>query len=274
MTRRLAEMTLTRVAESPTTILVEGRILSPYAFEFVTLAHESSPRPLSRAEADARTSYRYPDPQLAYVAEGRKALRVVGTDTQDRVGRSRRDVLLPVHAVAPGALDAARLHERRAPGAAAGRVRGDLDGAARAGTMITILVVGRHPRGPGPRERRAIPPSRSWPPQAPRRRSRSWRATAGSTRCSSCRGRRRESSRRPSPRRTPPPLPSSRRRRWGGFRASRGSRATTQTDSSGLSSRLSSHRRHPERSEGSRTRLPLSEKARDPSSLASLRSSG
>ncbi len=85
MTRRLAEMTLTPVAVSPVTILVEGRLLSPYTFEFVTLAHEGSPRPLSRAEADARTSYRYPDPQLAYVAEGRKALRVVGADTQDRV---------------------------------------------------------------------------------------------------------------------------------------------------------------------------------------------
>jgi uncharacterized protein YkwD len=85
MTRRLAEMTLTRVAEAPATILVEGRILPPYAFEFVTLANEPSPGPLSRDEADARTSYRYPDPQIAYVAEGRKALHVVGADTQDRV---------------------------------------------------------------------------------------------------------------------------------------------------------------------------------------------
>ena len=85
MTRRLAEMTLTRVAEAPATILVEGRILQPFTFEFVTLANESSPRPLSREEADARTSYRYPDPQIAYVAEGRKALHVVGSDTQDRV---------------------------------------------------------------------------------------------------------------------------------------------------------------------------------------------
>src|SRR5262249_40435906 len=85
MTRRLSELTLTQVARSPETILVEGRVLPPYAFEFVTLAHEPSPRPLTRAEADARTSYGYPDPQIAYVAEGRKALHVVGTDTQDRV---------------------------------------------------------------------------------------------------------------------------------------------------------------------------------------------
>jgi hypothetical protein len=85
MTRRLAELSLTRVAPSPATILVEGKIRSPWTFEFVTLAREPSPRPLSRAEADARTSYGYPDPQLAYVAEGRKALRVVGADTEDRV---------------------------------------------------------------------------------------------------------------------------------------------------------------------------------------------
>jgi hypothetical protein len=85
MTRRIAEMTLTLVAEAPATILVEGRILSPYAFEFVTIANEPSPHPLSRDEADARKSYSYPDPQIAYVAEGRKALHVVGADTQDRV---------------------------------------------------------------------------------------------------------------------------------------------------------------------------------------------
>ena len=85
MTRRIAEMTLTLVAEAPATILVEGRILSTYAFEFVTIANEPSPHPLSRDEADARKSYSYPDPQIAYVAEGRKALHVVGADTQDRV---------------------------------------------------------------------------------------------------------------------------------------------------------------------------------------------
>ena len=45
----------------------------------------ASPHPLSRDEADARKSYSYPDPQIAYVAEGRKALHVVGADTQDRV---------------------------------------------------------------------------------------------------------------------------------------------------------------------------------------------
>lgn len=85
MTRRLAELTLTRVAVAPETILIEGRILSRYSFEFVTIAHEPAPRSLTRAEADARTSYAYPDPQIGYVAEGRKTLRVVGADTQDRV---------------------------------------------------------------------------------------------------------------------------------------------------------------------------------------------
>jgi uncharacterized protein YkwD len=85
LTRRLAELTLSRAAQSPTTILVAGRTLSGERLEFVTLAHEPAPHALTREDADARTSYRYPEPHLAYVPEGRKSLRVVGADTDDRV---------------------------------------------------------------------------------------------------------------------------------------------------------------------------------------------
>lgn len=85
MTRRLAELTLTSVSQTPNTILVEGRVASPDRLEFVTLAREPAPRALTKAEANARTSYRYPDPQLAYVPEGRKSLRVIGAETEDRL---------------------------------------------------------------------------------------------------------------------------------------------------------------------------------------------
>jgi uncharacterized protein YkwD len=85
-TRRLSELSLTRVAQSPATVRVDGKLLSPYRFEFVTLAREPEPQRLTKAQADSHTSYGYPDPRFAYVPEGRKSLRVLGTDTDDRVG--------------------------------------------------------------------------------------------------------------------------------------------------------------------------------------------
>ena len=85
MTRRLSQLTLSRVSQTPATILVEGKVASPYRLEFVTLARESSPARLTKAEANARTSYGYPEPRLAYVPEGRKSLRVVGAETDDRL---------------------------------------------------------------------------------------------------------------------------------------------------------------------------------------------
>ena len=83
LTRRLAELTLQRVAADPETVLVKGRTLAVFRPEFVTLAHEPSPHPLTRAEASARESYRYPIPGLAYVPVGIKSLHVVGTQTED-----------------------------------------------------------------------------------------------------------------------------------------------------------------------------------------------
>jgi uncharacterized protein YkwD len=85
LTRRLAELALLRVAEDPDRVLANGRARAPYRVEFVTLAHEASPRHLTRAEATARDTYTYPIPALAYVPEGVKSLRVVGAETQDRL---------------------------------------------------------------------------------------------------------------------------------------------------------------------------------------------
>jgi len=84
-TRRLQELSLQRSADNPETVLFKGRPLASHSLQFVTIAHEPSPRPLPKAEASARTSYTYPDPQLAYVAEGRTSMRVVGATTQDRI---------------------------------------------------------------------------------------------------------------------------------------------------------------------------------------------
>jgi Cysteine-rich secretory protein family len=84
-TRRLAELTLQRAGDGPDTVLIKGRTLPSNRLRFVTIAREPSPRPLTKAEASARTSYEYPEPRLAYVAEGLRSMRVVGTQTEDRI---------------------------------------------------------------------------------------------------------------------------------------------------------------------------------------------
>lgn len=85
MTRRLAELTLERVAADPATVLFRGRPVSGQRLQFVTLARESAPRPITRAEANARIRYTYPEARLAYVPEGLKSLRIVGSTTEDRL---------------------------------------------------------------------------------------------------------------------------------------------------------------------------------------------
>jgi hypothetical protein len=84
-TRRLSELTLERSGEGAATVLIKGKPLPSNRLRFVTIAHEPSPRPLTKAEASARTSYEYPEPQRAYVEEGLKSMRVVGTETEDRI---------------------------------------------------------------------------------------------------------------------------------------------------------------------------------------------
>ena len=85
LTRRLAELTLERVAQDPATILVRGRTVAGQRLRFVTLANEPAPHPLTRAQANARTRYEYPDPSLAYVPEGIKSLQIVGAATEDKL---------------------------------------------------------------------------------------------------------------------------------------------------------------------------------------------
>ncbi len=89
LTRRLEELTLEKAAEGGGTVRIAGKVLAPDRLEFVTVAREPAPRRLTKAEADARTSYGYPTPQLGYVAEGRKSLRVVGAETEDRIRMAR-----------------------------------------------------------------------------------------------------------------------------------------------------------------------------------------
>ena len=85
LTRRLAELTVERVASDPATVLFRGRPVAGQHLHFVTLALEAAPRPISRAETGARTRYTYPEARLAFVPEGLRSLLIAGTTTEDRI---------------------------------------------------------------------------------------------------------------------------------------------------------------------------------------------
>lgn len=66
-------------------VRVEGAARKPLRLHFVTVGREPLPRGLSREEATARTTYRYPPAAEAFVFEGHKGVRVVGAVTEDRI---------------------------------------------------------------------------------------------------------------------------------------------------------------------------------------------
>ena len=78
---RLSVRTDTRGAA----VRFEARARPPWHLRFVTVAREPLPLPLSREEASARTSYRYPTAAEGFVLEGHKSVRVVGMVTEDRI---------------------------------------------------------------------------------------------------------------------------------------------------------------------------------------------
>lgn len=83
--RRLERLCLSRGSNRFPVLVVEGRVLAPDRIQFVTIAREPKPAPLTQKEASTRTNYAYPDPAEAYVPEGYRSLRVVGTVTIDRL---------------------------------------------------------------------------------------------------------------------------------------------------------------------------------------------
>ncbi len=85
LTRTLERLSILR-RESPRPILrFDGRPLPNSRLEFVTIAREHPPAPLTREEATARTSYSYPRPGIAYTPEANRQIRVSGTDTQGKI---------------------------------------------------------------------------------------------------------------------------------------------------------------------------------------------
>ena len=86
LTREFERLMLTTQDRAPAPVVqMRGAPRSPLRIEFVTMAREPLPVPLTQAEANARTSYRYPRPSQSYVPEGHTWLRVSDTLTLDRI---------------------------------------------------------------------------------------------------------------------------------------------------------------------------------------------
>jgi hypothetical protein len=85
LTRNLERLTLVGRQASRLVLRFAGRPLPGWRLQFVTIAREPPPAPLTREEATRRTSYSYPRPAVAYVPEGTTLLRVSDTDTQDKI---------------------------------------------------------------------------------------------------------------------------------------------------------------------------------------------
>ncbi|HEV2065004.1 MAG TPA: CAP domain-containing protein, partial [Thermoanaerobaculia bacterium] len=85
LVRRLERLSLSRGSDHLPVLAVDGRVLAPDRIQFVTIAREPRPAQLTRKEANAHTSYAYPDAADAYIPEGYRSMRIVGTVTASRL---------------------------------------------------------------------------------------------------------------------------------------------------------------------------------------------
>ena len=85
MTRNLDRLAVSLRGRSPLLLRFEGKPAPNWQLEFVTIAREPLPAPLTREEANGRTSYSYPKPSVGLVAEGNTRMRVSEVDTQARI---------------------------------------------------------------------------------------------------------------------------------------------------------------------------------------------
>jgi uncharacterized protein YkwD len=85
LARNLERLTVSLRDTSRVVLRFDGRPVQGTQVQFVTIAREPPPAPLTREEATARTSYAYPSPRLAYIGEGITLMRVAGVDTQDKL---------------------------------------------------------------------------------------------------------------------------------------------------------------------------------------------
>ena len=85
LTRRLQSLALEPAPDDASTVVFRGHVGEGRRLAFVTIAREPLPRPLPRSVVNARDSYTYPSPTIAYVPSGERSMRVVDTLTEDRV---------------------------------------------------------------------------------------------------------------------------------------------------------------------------------------------
>jgi uncharacterized protein YkwD len=84
LTRHLAWLKLERLPSRPV-LVVHGAPIAGRRLQFVTIGWEPPPAPLTREEANSRTSYSYPAAVYGFVGEGNRTLKVAGTVTHDRI---------------------------------------------------------------------------------------------------------------------------------------------------------------------------------------------
>ena len=115
LTRRLERVSVRRVTSRAVRIAASAR--SPYRIQFMTAGWDPPPARLTREEASARTSYRYPAPEIAFVVEGHRQMRVVGLVTVDAITLGHdRDFALTFSPPRPG-LWTLVFHVASSPGA-------------------------------------------------------------------------------------------------------------------------------------------------------------
>ncbi len=103
LARRLERLALSRREAGLDVLGVRGKALAPFQIQFVTIAREHAPFPLTREEANLRSSYSYPQATLAWIPEGQSRMQVEGTDTQPRIRlRSHREFSLTFAPAEPG----------------------------------------------------------------------------------------------------------------------------------------------------------------------------
>ncbi len=85
LTRGLEHLTLLLREPQGAVVRFEGKPLPNLRLEFVTIAEEPRPEPMTREEATSRTKYSYPPASLAYAPEEAPLIRVSGVDTQHRI---------------------------------------------------------------------------------------------------------------------------------------------------------------------------------------------
>ena len=85
LVRGLERLTLSERDARHAVVRFEGKALPDRRLEFVTIAREPPPAPLTREQASGRTSYSYPTAVIAYVPEGGPGVRISGTDTREKI---------------------------------------------------------------------------------------------------------------------------------------------------------------------------------------------